>query len=67
MTEKQKQQFNRMRAILIRISKHYMTPAQIEKNCKKSYGLDYEEALEMSYDNIKGEAANAVKNVKEIK
>lgn len=67
MTPLQQKQFNTMRAILIRISKHYMTPEQIRRNSEKSFGLGYEEALEMSYENVKSEASSAVKGVKEFK
>lgn len=55
-----------MLAILKMISKDYQTPAQLRKNSEKEYGLDYEEALEMAYENLQGEAAFAVKGVKII-
>jgi hypothetical protein len=66
MTKKQAEQFNKMRAALLRISKSYQTPAQLRKSSKKQFGLDYEEALEMTYENIQGEAAAAIKGVKEV-
>jgi len=66
MTEKQRQQFNRMRYFLIRINAYYMTPAQIQKKGEKMYGLPAEEVLEMAYENIQAEARHAVKGVKEI-
>lgn len=64
MTTKQKEQFNRMRATLKRISTGYMTPAQIQRD--KEAGLDYEEYLEYAYENIQAEAKAACKGVKEI-
>lgn len=67
MTQKQIEQFNRMRDTLIKISKGYQTTNQLLKNCKRDYGLDYEEALEMTYDNIQFDAKTAVKGVKVLK
>lgn len=67
MTTKQALQFNRMRNILIRISKHYQTPKQLRRNSDKHYGLGYEESLEMTYENIQNDAAMAVRGIKEIK
>lgn len=68
MTKKQAEQFNYMKAQLIKISKAYMTPQQIEKAAKKDegYGPGYQETLEMSYENIQLEAARAVKGVKSV-
>lgn len=66
MSPKQIKQFNAMRAALITISKGYQTPAQIRKNATEQYGLDPEEVLEMSYQNIQNEASNAVKGVKAL-
>ena len=67
MTKKQIEQFNRMRATLIKISKGYQTPAQLLRDSEKDYGLGYADALEMAYENIQGEAAFAVRSVREIK
>lgn len=67
MTPKQKQQFNLMRNALLVIAKDYQTPTQLRKSSDKQYGLDYEEALEMSYENIQNTAAAAVKGIKEAK
>lgn len=38
----------------------YMTPDQIRRDAKNT-GLDYEEYLEISYENIKAEAARTIK------
>lgn len=67
MTKKQAEQFNIMRNTLIKISKGYMTTEQLRKNSEKLYGLDFEECIEMTYDNIQADAKHAVKGVKEIK
>jgi len=45
---------------LKRIARNYMTPDQIRRDAK-NVGLDYEEYLEMSYENIKAEAERAIK------
>lgn len=66
MTPKQVQQWNQMRNTLLRISKEYMSSEQLRKKSQKMYGLDFEECIEMVYDNIQGEAKQAVKGVKEI-
>lgn len=66
MTPKQIQQFNKMRNALIQIGKHYQTPAKLKKDSEKDWGLDYEEALEMSYENIQSAAKYAVKGIKAI-
>jgi hypothetical protein len=40
--------------------RNYMTTEQIRRDTK-NIGLDYEEYLEMSYDNIRAEAERAIK------
>lgn len=67
MTTLQIHQFNTMRAALIKISKGYQTASQIRRDSEKDYGLDFEEAIEMAYENIQMDAARYVKGVKEIK
>lgn len=66
ITEKQANQFNYMLHTLRKISKAYQTPAQLRRGSEKEYGLDYEECLEMAYENIQGEASFAVKGIKPI-
>lgn len=66
ITEKQKMQYNSMYSTLKRIAKGYQTPDKLRKRADKQYGLDFEEALEMSYENIQEEAKKAVKGVKHI-
>lgn len=48
---------------LKRIAK-YETPDQLRRNSHKDWGLDYEEALGYSYENIQQEAKNAIKGVR---
>ena len=66
MTPKQKEQFNRMRATLKRIANSYETTDHLRKHSRAAYGLDYDDALEYSYENVKAEAARAVKGVREV-
>jgi hypothetical protein len=67
MSPKEKEQFNRMRLALLRINKAYETPSQLRKSANKTFGLGYEEVLEMAYENVKNEASSAVKGIKEAK
>lgn len=48
-------------ATLRRIAKHYQTSDRLRRNAERQYGLAYEEALEMAYDNIQMDAANAIR------
>lgn len=66
MTPKQREQFNRMRLTLVRISTNYQTPYQIHKRAERQYGLSGAEALEYSYENIQAEAKAAVRGVRPI-
>ncbi len=66
MTKSEVQKFNRMHVALITISKGFQTPNQLKKSSSKELGLDYEEALEMSYENIQHIAKCAVKGCKFI-
>ncbi|MHC1780996.1 MAG: hypothetical protein AB9922_12255 [Bacteroidales bacterium] len=47
--------------------RNYQTPSQLRKNSEKDWGLEYTEALEMSYENIQEEAKYALKGVSIIK
>lgn len=69
MTAKQITQFNLMRATLLRISKDYMTPDQIRRQHEKGRGMgpSEQEEIEMAYENIRWDAARAVKGVKQLK
>lgn len=44
----------------------FMTSGQIEKNCRRMYGLEYHEALEMSYDNLHGYALDLERQIKRL-
>jgi hypothetical protein len=67
LSKTQQKQFNQMRSALITISKGYQTASQLRKSATKQFGLDYEEVIEMSYENIQNTAAQAVKGVKILK
>lgn len=67
MTDKQKQQFNRMLHALRKIARGYSTPGQLRRTAERDYGLPYCEVLEMAYDNIQQDAGNAVNGVREMK
>jgi len=67
MTEKQKNNYNKMLEVLQKISRKYYKSEQLKRKSEKEYGLNYEEALEMSYDNIQSEAHNACKGISKIK
>lgn len=66
ITEKQREQFNKMIIALKQIGNEYQTPTQLRKSSNNDWGLDYTDALEMSYENIQGTAKFAVKGVKYI-
>ena len=66
MTPLQQKQFNQMLAILTRIAKSYQTPKQLRRSAEKEFGLDYQEALEMSYENMQEDAKHAIKGVKRL-
>jgi hypothetical protein len=65
MTPKDKQNYNRMREALIRITK-YQTPDKMRKDSEKDWGVSFDEAIEMAYENIQQEAKLAVKGVRMI-
>ncbi len=46
--------------VLKKIARDYMTPEQCARNCHKD-GLQPEEMLAMSYENIQAEAERAIK------
>lgn len=63
MTAKERKDFIQMYNALKRISQ-YQTPSQLRKDSSKDWGIDFEEAIEMAYENIQGEAKAGVKNVR---
>lgn len=46
---------------LRRIARGYQTPDQLRRNSEKEYGVRYEEALEMAYENLQAEAKCAIR------
>ena len=65
MTPKQITQFNEMLNAL-KVIATYETPAHLRKHSFRDWGLDYEEALEMSYENIMTFAKTMSKGIKPI-
>lgn len=63
ITLKQAYQFNMMLHQLKRI-KAYDSPEKIRRYSEKKLGLDFEEAIEMAYENMHGEAQ--IKGVRPI-
>lgn len=64
MTAKEEKDFRQMHRALTRI-KAYMTPNQIRRDAgQKCSALEYSEYLEMSYENIQGEAKTGLKGVR---
>lgn len=52
----------KMHRALSRI-KDYQSPARLQKSSRKDWGLDYEEALEMAYENVLEEAKIGLKGI----
>lgn len=46
---------------LKRIAKSYQSTDWLQRNSERHYGLSYLEALEMAYENLQYEAAQAIK------
>ena len=65
MTPEEKKNYNRMHAMLVKISSDYQTPQEI-RDSSEDMGLEYDEALEMAYENIQCEALDIVKNIKRV-
>lgn len=66
MTPHQRKQFNIMLLTLRNIADGYQAPEQLRRSSQIDYGLDYEECLEMAYENIQEEARRAVRGVRPI-
>lgn len=58
-TEQQQRMYDAMKEIT-----RYQTTNQFRKGSNSDWGLDYEEALEMAYENIQETAKRAVKGLK---
>lgn len=61
------EQVLRMYDALRRIASGYQTPDQLRRESEKRYGLDFEEALEMAYENIQSEAQIALRGLRRPK
>jgi hypothetical protein len=73
ITQKQAEQFNRMRETLRRIGAvkgeltTFLSTDQLRNEAAKgSYGIDYEEELEMAYENMQADAKQTVTGVRAI-
>ena len=55
-----------MASTLCQIARGFQTTSQLRRNSMKDWGLSYDEALEMAYENIQEIAKRAVKGVKDI-
>jgi hypothetical protein len=64
MTFNQKLNYNRMLKALRRIAS-YQSPKQMRKH-DGDWGLSYQEALEMAYENMQVEARHGAKNIRAI-
>lgn len=62
--DKRTEREQRMYDTLKRIARGYCTPDQMRRSEKARCGLDYEEALGYSYENIQQEAAQAIKGMR---
>ena len=58
------EQQQRMYDTLKRIAREYQTPDQLRRNSERDFGCDYEDALEMAYENLQQEAESAIKGVR---
>lgn len=65
ITEKQVAKYNHIVSVLKRINK-YQSPERLRKSSEREYGLEYEEALEMAYENVLSEARDALKGARYI-
>lgn len=71
MTPKQIQQFNTMLETLKRIAgkskwTNYMTTEQLRRGAEKDGFMEFEEVIEMTYENIQGDAWSAIRGVRSV-
>lgn len=66
MTAKERKDYNQMKRALARI-KMYQSIKALRRDSTKDWGLDYEDALEMAYENVLHEAKQGLKGVKNLK
>lgn len=72
ITQKQAEQFNIMLETLRRIAgtsknTRYMTPDQLRRDAERNTGLDFEEEIEMAYENMQSDAKQTSSGIKPIK
>jgi len=65
MTDNEKKHHGIMFSALQKISL-YMKVEEIREGSEDEYGLEFEEALEMAYENMQSEAINALEMIKKI-
>ncbi len=65
MTKKQWADYHRMRHALITITK-FQSTERLRSKSFEDWGLEYDEAIEMAYENIKEIAKQAVHGVRKI-
>ena len=46
---------------LRRIARDYLTVEQIKRDAERKYGISYQEALELAYENMQLDAADVIK------
>lgn len=51
---------------LKKISEGYQSSEELRTDSEDEFGLEFEEAIEMAYDNIQSEATFAIKNIKPL-
>lgn len=61
------EQQQRLYDALRRIAKEYMSPTQLRRSSQWLYGLEYDEALEVAYENIIAEARSALRGIRRPK
>lgn len=66
ITYRQAEEFNLMLDALKKISKDFQSTDQLREDCNEDYGLDYEECLEMAYENIQYLAEQTSKGIRKI-
>jgi hypothetical protein len=67
MTEAQRKRISIDYAVMYTFPRRiaaYQTPERLRRSSEKEWGLPYDEALEMAYDNVLQEAKGALKQVR---
>lgn len=62
--DKRLEREQRMYDALRGIAKECQTPSQLRRTAERMHGLEYEEALEMAYENLQRLAALAIKGMR---